>query len=201
MSSISLQTLIFFLTAHKWCILHLSIKILCNHFGYEHPIVLQCNYLCFMKLHSNKKNFFIYNPLPKKCIGWSTMFSASLVGPDPLLENWLVKHQNVTIVIWKHIFNWMLLILKLNVWWFLSLTGACKSHEFECTNGNCIDNRVVCDANDDCGDGSDESECGKLMGGALTLKSGMGMYGGQDPLFTPLQLVFRMTTRDICPKM
>ena len=57
----------------------------------------------------------------------------------------------------------MILILKLNVWWFLSFIGACKSHEFECTNGNCIDDRMVCNGNNDCEDGSDESECGKLQ--------------------------------------
>ena len=33
------------------------------------------------------------------------------------------------------------------------------SNEFSCSNGNCIDNKNVCDNIDDCGDYSDESSC------------------------------------------
>ena len=39
----------------------------------------------------------------------------------------------------------------------------CSAFLWKCTNGKCIDERYVCDGLDNCGDGSDESNCGKLV--------------------------------------
>jgi hypothetical protein len=36
--------------------------------------------------------------------------------------------------------------------------GACSKREFQCDNGKCINENDICNGNDDCGDGSDETE-------------------------------------------
>ena len=38
----------------------------------------------------------------------------------------------------------------------------CPGFRFKCSNGPCIDPKYVCDYRDDCGDGSDEVNCGML---------------------------------------
>lgn len=40
----------------------------------------------------------------------------------------------------------------------------CDSHEFQCKRGNCINAAWTCDGDDDCGDSSDEENCGKTPG-------------------------------------
>ena len=38
--------------------------------------------------------------------------------------------------------------------------GDCEEGEFQCSSQVCLDHNVVCDATDDCGDSSDEADCG-----------------------------------------
>lgn len=46
----------------------------------------------------------------------------------------------------------------------LSLSGqrTCSASEFTCVNYHCVPKRWMCDQDDDCGDGSDERNCGML---------------------------------------
>jgi len=44
-----------------------------------------------------------------------------------------------------------------------SADWKCSSFQFKCTNAQCIPNHFVCDGFANCGDGSDERNCGKLV--------------------------------------
>ena len=56
-------------------------------------------------------------------------------------------------------------VISLLIWckyFFLCSAEECdgKTH-FKCQNGICLPKHMVCDYHDDCGDGSDEINCGK----------------------------------------
>lgn len=44
-----------------------------------------------------------------------------------------------------------------------SSTSTCSGNEFKCNNNKCIDRALICDYEDDCGDGTDE-EYGVCIG-------------------------------------
>lgn len=43
----------------------------------------------------------------------------------------------------------------------------CAEHEFQCTNGLCIDSNAQCDGVKDCLDGSDELKCPSCQAGTF----------------------------------
>lgn len=47
---------------------------------------------------------------------------------------------------------------------FLNISDqlTCSDEEFTCNNNKCITKRWVCDGDNDCGDNSDELNCGKV---------------------------------------
>lgn len=45
------------------------------------------------------------------------------------------------------------------VFFFASIDETCRTDEFTCSNGRCIQSRWKCDGDDDCGDNSDERNC------------------------------------------
>ena len=48
-------------------------------------------------------------------------------------------------------------VLLFSVDFVLYLGKSCRSDQFRCNNGNCIQKSYVCDSDNDCGDYSDES--------------------------------------------
>ena len=38
--------------------------------------------------------------------------------------------------------------------------SSCPAHYFTCSNGKCLSHNIKCDKYNDCGDGSDEQNCG-----------------------------------------
>lgn len=44
---------------------------------------------------------------------------------------------------------------------FPPVAGGCGEGFFQCKRGGCIEERATCDGTDDCGDGTDEVNCGQ----------------------------------------
>ncbi len=53
---------------------------------------------------------------------------------------------------------------------------GCSSAEFECNNGNCISQLLVCNDVNSCGDNSDETNCGGF-GQYISTYIGSGTIG------------------------
>ena len=61
-----------------------------------------------------------------------------------------------------------------------SIFPACESSEFKCSNGKCIRSTRQCDTHDDCGDNSDEQNCGMYIMGFVSKKLYAVVFIGQN---------------------
>ena len=73
-------------------------------------------------------------------------------------KNQVSSSMNYTYYHYHYCFNQVIYFLVTLV---LFINIGCDSNEFTCQNGNCIRDSWKCDGDNDCGDGSDERDCGK----------------------------------------
>ena len=43
------------------------------------------------------------------------------------------------------------------------LPAGCRDDEYKCVSGKCIEKKLKCNGDDDCGDRSDEMDCGRSI--------------------------------------
>ena len=73
-------------------------------------------------------------------------------------KNQVSSSMNYTYYHYHYYFNQVIYFLVTLV---LFINIGCDSNEFTCQNGNCIRDSWKCDGDNDCGDRSDERNCGK----------------------------------------
>ncbi len=55
--------------------------------------------------------------------------------------------------------------------------GSLRPGAFHCANAICVAGDLLCDSNDDCGDGSDEADCGGCAAGEFHCANGTCVAG------------------------
>ena len=70
--------------------------------------------------------------------------------------------------------------IHLYLMYFFQFVGSCAHDEFKCVNGKCIQNNMLCDGFNNCGDDSDENNCSKM---ALSMTAIIGIAVGGVILF------------------
>ena len=57
-------------------------------------------------------------------------------------------------------------------------TGSCTLFQYQCDNGNCVMGSDVCNGQDNCGDNSDETQCGRSKYNDARWSIRVTMYSG-----------------------
>ncbi|XP_078514486.1 enteropeptidase [Lissotriton helveticus] len=83
----------------------------------------------------------------------------------------------------------------------LGMPEPCPSNNSRCASGECIPNAKICDANQDCKDGTDESECVRLLHGSSSTDGIIQLKIKNDWYITCADFWSTQISNDVCHRL